>query len=713
MTKELLSIMKSPDRISQSPFEVLKKLAALVNKASVKDSDAPDTQELLLYALENRRNFGEAGPVLNSLLHARGLYPYTNESPELVAETLEREAHRQVGLPGVIFHRKQSEVYERLIRGENVALSAPTSFGKSLIVDALIASGRYTNVAVIVPTIALIDETRRRLSRQFGHSFKILTHASQAPEDQNIFVMTQERVLEFATLPKLDLFVIDEFYKLDPRRDQDRALLLNQVFLKLFLSGAQFYLLGPNIARIPDNFGETLRCTFISTPYATVVSEYVRIESKKNDSLENLIKLCKELDEQTLIYCASPASARRVATALLSAGCGGECPALEDAADWYSDQYHPDWAVTKALRHGIGVHHGRVPRSLAQYAVGAFNDGKLRFLVCTSTLIEGVNTSAKNVVIYDNKVATKKFDFFTFNNIKGRSGRMFRHYVGRVYLFADPPQEDLPFVEVPIVTQDDSTPESLLLQMDNSFLSERSRDRVRDLSKSSLLSLETLRLNNGVDPRAQLSLARRITEDATVAMGLGWDKFPDYNQLRIVCDLIWDYFIHVPRLGGVSSGSQLAYKISQLSKTKSPKKMILKELAAQDSPDADEAVENVLEFVRTWATFNFPKYLGVIDRIQRELLPQMHRRPGNYSVYAATVENLFTKVGVIALDEYGIPIQIGEKLLKSGGNFDDIDSAIARLRALTVRDKKNFSRFEWELIESARDNLGPDRAVHA
>ena len=30
-------------------------------------------------------------------------------------------------------------------------------------------------------------------------------------------------------------------------------------------------------------------------------------------------------------------------------------------------------------------------------------------MVCTSTLIEGVNTKAKNVIVYDNKIAKKKF----------------------------------------------------------------------------------------------------------------------------------------------------------------------------------------------------------------------------------------------------------------------------------------------------------------
>ena len=59
----------------------------------------------------------------------------------------------------------------------------------------------------------------------------------------------------------------------------------------------------------------------------------------------------------------------------------------------------------------------------------------LKYLFCTSTIIEGVNTSAKNVVIFDNKKGLNLIDFFDYSNIKGRSGRMMEHYVGKVYNF--------------------------------------------------------------------------------------------------------------------------------------------------------------------------------------------------------------------------------------------------------------------------------------
>ncbi|MEK5760589.1 helicase, partial [Acinetobacter variabilis] len=91
---------------------------------------------------------------------------------------------------------------------------------------------------------------------------------------------------------------------------------------------------------------------------------------------------------------------------------------------------------------------------------------KINILICTSTLIEGVNTNGKNVVIYDDCITRKtKLDMFTFNNIAGRSGRMFEHYVGNVYIFGRKPQAELPYIDVPIVTQSENISDSLLLHL--------------------------------------------------------------------------------------------------------------------------------------------------------------------------------------------------------------------------------------------------------
>ena len=149
------------------------------------------------------------------------------------------------------------------------SLSAPTSFGKSKIIDALIATRRFTNIVVIVPTLALLDETRRRLQGQFSVQYNIVAHPSQLPaEGRNIFIFTPERVVSYKeSFPKIDFFVLDEFYKIGGQSEEDRRVVaLNEAFYLLYKKHkAQFYMLGPNIRAISE--GANRRFNFESVSY--------------------------------------------------------------------------------------------------------------------------------------------------------------------------------------------------------------------------------------------------------------------------------------------------------------------------------------------------------------------------------------------------------------------------------------------------------------
>lgn len=404
--------LRKRDVAGPGGFELLQSLCHL---SSFTDQPAQEAQELVLRAMDQRDAFGDAAVILDGLVRHFGLYPYLEPETLDLADSIAYEFHRPLHMEdsGIVFHKVQADVYRRLLDGENVILSAPTSFGKSLVIDALVASGKYSNVAIIVPTIALIDETRRRLAERFGGDFKIITHASQKRADKNLLVMTQERILDLEPLCHLDLFVVDEFYKLQPRQeDSERSLILNMAFDRLRKTGAQFYMLGPNIQNIVELPSEIV-FTFVKTDYKTVASDVTRIRAARGEEHSELIKLCRRLDEPTLIYCQSPGRVRDVAKALLEAKLTSESAELKEAYEWVGGEYHPEWLFARSLLQRIGLHHGRLPRTLSQYVVRAFNEGRIQFLVCTSTLIEGVNTKAKNVIVFDNKVARSKFDYFT------------------------------------------------------------------------------------------------------------------------------------------------------------------------------------------------------------------------------------------------------------------------------------------------------------
>jgi len=426
------------------------------------------------------------------------------------------------------------------------------------------------------------------------------------------------------------------------------------------------------------------------------------VTAKDDDA--GLLDLCRTLQEPTLIYCSSPARVRYVAKLLVENKIGTGVAAAAEMADWVAAEYDPAWIFGTALRQGIGLHHGRVPRSLSQLVVRLFNDELLPFLICTSTLIEGVNTKAKNVIILDNKVAKKKFDYFTFNNIRGRSGRMFEHFIGRVYIFHDPPHAELPFVDFPWFTQNAKTPEGLLIQLEKGDLTPQSEARLRPFLTQGILDVDVLRRNVGVDPAAQLRLAQTIlAKPQAYSRELNWSGMPTYDQLKVVCTLIWDFLVVQKSMrAGVASGSQLTFKINQLRSIQNVRALIQNEMSRTTDPD--EAVENVLEFLRYWATFHFPRHLMALDAIQRSIFTKQKLPAGDYSVFASQVENLFIDPAIIGLDEYGVPLQIGQRIQSYLNPHGDLDVALSRLRALNV-DGVPLTPFENRVLKIAQADL--------
>ena len=133
-------------------------------------------------------------------------------------------------------------------------------------------------------------------------------------------------------------------------------MVLNAAFYRLYKTGAQFYLLGPNIKNISE-LPEKMNCRFFKTDFKTVASEVRHIKPAKGEDFNELARLnCRSLKEPTLIYCSSPARARAVAKALLDSGITVEVAALSPAgaAEWIGlRRYHPDWLFGRALAHGI------------------------------------------------------------------------------------------------------------------------------------------------------------------------------------------------------------------------------------------------------------------------------------------------------------------------------------------------------------------------
>lgn len=709
--EDAYQLLQSGSPLDGNGFYVLGTIARL----AANESTIGKSRDLLIRLLERRDTLDQAeGPLLESLVSRLGLYPYLRDTSALsAAEQLAFEYHRPESLEheNFVFHAIQQEVFHRLMTGGSVVLSAPTSFGKSAIVDALVASQRWDQIAIIVPTLALIDETRRRLAR-FSDRFKINTFPNQSAEDQTIFIMTQERLLEIDPFPNVGLFIIDEFYKLDAETDLERSALLNIAWDRLHRTGAQYYLTGPNVTGLAEALPEQLRESLLVSDFNTVAVDVVDVRDDR-DERSRVISVCQENLGQTLLYCRTPQRAREVSQWLLEGGLGEASGQSSIAGEWIANNYDSDWIVGKCIAHGIGVHNARVPRALLHHIVRLFNSGSLRFLVCTSTLIEGVNTSAQNVLIVDNVLNRQALDYFTFSNIRGRAGRMFRHFVGRVFIFSDAPKPTQTTIDIPIASQSSRASIATLLQLPERDLTKESLERLTPYLGQDRLNLHVLKANKGIDPDRQLAVASTISEDPqTWNRRLAWSGIPTYEQTVAVCQLILDHLVAPQQRGPVNSRS-LATRLNVIRRERgSIPAMVTAQLPYSDS--RDEAVEDVLSFLRNWAGHIFPRSLMVIERIQADLFARYDLPVGNYAHYAQIVQNLFLPPNFVTLEEYGLPTVVAMKLRDIGLTGESLDELLTRLRAVAANPLVNelLDPFEQEMLGDVVAGLGPAMRIN-
>lgn len=191
-------------------------------------------------------------PVLNHLIRATGLYPYMRVKGAPWDQQFVHEAFAvDVSNGTATLHREQSIVLRKLLEGTDLAVSARTSFGKNFIIDAYIAAKSPTTVVIIVPTIALMDETRRRIFKKFSRSYNIVTAPDAPLAEKNIFIFPQERAFGYIEqISEVDLLVIDGFYKASVSHDKERAPSLVKAIIQLSRKSRRRYYLAPNVKKL-------------------------------------------------------------------------------------------------------------------------------------------------------------------------------------------------------------------------------------------------------------------------------------------------------------------------------------------------------------------------------------------------------------------------------------------------------------------------------
>lgn len=354
-------------------------------------------------------------------------------------------------------------------------------------------------VALLIEVMEEIDDFNEKHS--LGYTIYNSIYKDLELSERNIFILTPERVLRLlAIVPdiELDFFFFDEIYKIDedvalsseddvndkielgndnPQRDEQdhRAVAFRLALYFLLKKCNSCYLAGPFIElnNLKDGFNKMLEKHHIATKEITFIPtlknkidfhgktykysspfENYNESTPSNKPIEKLIYVANRLQfsktNQAIVYCLYPAYTEQHA---------------REFSDSYKDPFPIDssiqmfiehlknnynfsfggkrssfdsWDLVYALRNQIGIHNGKFPKYFQREIMRRFNDGAMSALFCTSTIVEGVNTNAKTVVVYNNPSGkTDEGKKFLLLNINGRAGRYQHHFIGNIVYLSD------------------------------------------------------------------------------------------------------------------------------------------------------------------------------------------------------------------------------------------------------------------------------------
>ena len=392
----------------------------------------------------------------------------------------------------IVFNEKQSidgnlfqvDLWSKLYDADWISATAPTAAGKTFtILNWLLSqfSNKACHSAVfIAPTRALVTEIERQLNElKVNHGLEELKITSlplrelKGRTEPFITVFTQERLHIFLNTgvspQKYDIAIIDEAQKLS---DERRGVILQDALERICRENneCKVVFLSPhskNPEVLLEEAPESAIKAVVPSTAATVmqnllVAEQVRGKPKEwtlslsmNGSLQDVgdFKLIdRPLNETkrlafvalalgqnttgTMVYVNGASAAEKVAAliydGLEDAGVE-DCSALNELSESCKKIIHPKFQLVKFVKRGVAFHYGNMPSILREEIERLFTKGEIKFLVSTSTLIEGVNIACKTIVVRGPKKGMRHDmtpqDFW---NLAGRAGRWGSDFYGNI-----------------------------------------------------------------------------------------------------------------------------------------------------------------------------------------------------------------------------------------------------------------------------------------
>lgn len=342
-----------------------------------------------------------------------------------------------------------------LSNDSNYMLVAPTSFGKSdLIFKYVLANYQEKNICIIVPTKALINQTRIQLYSLFKkekNKPKIITHQDVVPSNdrRNIYIMTQERLYSVLFENEYDIvfdvLMIDEAHNLF--ENDERSKLLSKIIIYLNNKNKNFIVkyFSPIIkdenslshkyvieSSIKGNIVQPLIKSEniylidfqknISEIYDRYFDEFIFLNKYQINDYINFIKSYGT--EKNIIYINSPKEIVKIAKKISEQLDEVDDKEIKKMIKQISNYVNEEYDLIDGLKKGVIYHCGLIPDNIRIYIEDRVRKIKnLKYILCSSTLLEGVNMPFTTMFILDLYKGPKYLTYHQLINLIGRVNR--------------------------------------------------------------------------------------------------------------------------------------------------------------------------------------------------------------------------------------------------------------------------------------------------
>ncbi|WP_127559919.1 DEAD/DEAH box helicase [Saccharospirillum alexandrii] len=464
-------------------FKDREKALRIVTSCILFADDDRDHKSSSISLLRKMSNFRTIELAKKKGLIEKSLIEDINNSEQTVSEIL---AETKIDLISKIFIGKnqyfignsfQNQLWDSFHSNRVISASAPTSAGKSFVLYKILlnhlVNNSSSNLLYLVPTRALINQVYSDLKSEIAASnldVDIVTLPLEfllGSSKRKVFIFTQERlhILLASIQPKFDVIFVDEAHKIG---DSYRGVLLQHAISKAENSNTKIVYTSPfseNPEKIKKFHLENDRFESVHTSEITVNQNVFWVNSEPRSTTKWIAKLAGDNTRLQSVSLRFRPITQTKRLAFLSAEFGGDqsgnlvyvnrpsdaenvCRLISgylDSSDVEDKEIeklielservlHKDYSLAKVLRKGLAFHYGNLPQIIRSKIEELFAQERIKFLACTSTLVEGVNMSCKNIFLRGpKKGAGNPMLPEDFWNLAGRAGRWGIEFQGNIF----------------------------------------------------------------------------------------------------------------------------------------------------------------------------------------------------------------------------------------------------------------------------------------